>query len=829
MLFYFGLYAQHFSRILIPDGMKKISQLAALGIPVDDAFARKDGLIIELNDNELHLLQEHQIHYQVLIKDVKAYYKKRIASVSEVKYPKDTPEHFHLGSMGGNLTYEELLAELDSMHNLYPNLISEKTPISTDTITWEGREIYYVKLTANVNQPNNRPEVLYTGLHHAREPVSMMQLVYLMWWLLENYGIDDEATYFLDNFNIYFVPCVNPDGYVYNETTDPDGGGMWRKNRRDNGDGTYGVDLNRNYTFNWGYDDNGSSPDPSSDTYRGPSPASEPETKLMISFIERHNFKLILNHHTYSNLLIYPYGYDEVYPEDYDVFRTYATIMTRVNHFAIGTPWELLYPVNGDANDWAYGTHQILAMTPETGGYQDGFWPSSDRIIPLCENNMEMNKFLIRLTGKYAEAQDAGDAQIPIFGYEKIKLQCLGQDTNATFKVYLTGDKVLYSDTLTFSDMSLLEIRADSLFYLLDTNLTANDTLSFDIAVDNGLITYKFPAHKKIEKIQTIFYDPCDNMNNWISNQWNITTDDFHSAPSSITDSPDGNYQNNTSNTITSESIDISGYNNLFLSFWAKWDIENDYDYNYIQISPDGTNWHYIETQYAQDNGHGTAYTGSHDWVNDYADISQYASSNFKIRFTLNSDQSITGDGFYFDDLKIFARRENTPPQITGQNQISFNGDRYTITPNDIQINDPDNDNKFFVFVYPGEGYHVENFNTIVLDNGYKGILHVPVKVHDGYDFSNFYTLTVNASTNVEISKNLTIYPNPVKNFIVISADKNIRNVEIYTQNGRKLMSYPINKLYTKINFASYPSGVYFLKIITDDGVRSAKIIKINN
>jgi murein tripeptide amidase MpaA len=70
-----------------------------------------------------------------------------------------------------------------------------------------------------------------------------------MWYLLENYGTNDEVTYLVNNHQLYFVPCINPDGYVYNQTTNPNGGGMWRKNRRNNGGGVYGVDLNQNKLF----------------------------------------------------------------------------------------------------------------------------------------------------------------------------------------------------------------------------------------------------------------------------------------------------------------------------------------------------------------------------------------------------------------------------------------------------------------------------------------------------------------------------------------------------------------------------------------------------
>jgi len=127
-----------------------------------------------------------------------------------------------------------------------------------DTIeTWEGRKLQYVRISDHPDTDEPEPEVLYTALHHAREPNGASQLLFFMWYLLENYATDTEVSYIVDNAELYFIPCVNPDGYVYNETTDPQGGGYWRKNRRDNGDGTFGVDLNRNYGYFWGNDDSG--------------------------------------------------------------------------------------------------------------------------------------------------------------------------------------------------------------------------------------------------------------------------------------------------------------------------------------------------------------------------------------------------------------------------------------------------------------------------------------------------------------------------------------------------------------------------------------------
>ena len=170
----------------------------------------------------------------------------------------------------------------------YPNLISTKISIGNSI---ENRPIYTVKISDNPEIDENEPEILYTALHHAREPQSMMQMIYFMYYLLENYNTDPSVQYLVNNRELYFIPVVNPDGYEYNRTTNPSGGGMWRKNRRNNG-GSYGVDLNRNYgpyTY-WNAPNGGSSTTPSSDTYRGTAPFSEPETNSIKNFLASREF-----------------------------------------------------------------------------------------------------------------------------------------------------------------------------------------------------------------------------------------------------------------------------------------------------------------------------------------------------------------------------------------------------------------------------------------------------------------------------------------------------------------------------------------------------------
>ncbi len=151
------------------------------------------------------------------------------------------------------------------------------------------------ELLKNPDAPTGRPEIWLNGVTHAREPLGMSNILYFVYWLVENYNIDPIATYILNNREIYFTPFINPDGYVYNQTTNPNGGGQWRKNRRPQA-GATGVDLNRNFgTYNfWNSTNGGSSTSPSSDTYRGPHPFSEPETQNFKTFFNSRNFKVHL-------------------------------------------------------------------------------------------------------------------------------------------------------------------------------------------------------------------------------------------------------------------------------------------------------------------------------------------------------------------------------------------------------------------------------------------------------------------------------------------------------------------------------------------------------
>jgi len=266
------LFAENYRKVKIQiSNPSEIIELQKLGIAFDDSYQNRDGSIdIFVNDFEFLALQKSSVQYDVLIDDWQKYYSDKNRNIENSAIPKINAKYpvngFTLGSMGGNYTLEEIWQKVDEMISNYPNLISVKDSIGASI---ENRPIYAIKISDNPNTNETEPEVLYTALIHAREPESMMQMFYFMYYLLENYGTNAEVTYLIDNREMYFIPVINPDGYYYNQTNYPNGGGMWRKNRKHNYDGTYGVDLNRNFGYKWGYDNIGSSSNTYSETFRG--------------------------------------------------------------------------------------------------------------------------------------------------------------------------------------------------------------------------------------------------------------------------------------------------------------------------------------------------------------------------------------------------------------------------------------------------------------------------------------------------------------------------------------------------------------------------------
>jgi hypothetical protein len=682
----FGVYSQseNYSRIVINLKDYQVVELTQLGVPMDAGYVKPGKYYIaELSSKDLSKLENNNINYDVLIEDVTAYYVERNKNKTgtlkniqsstcgggEVYYP--TPEHFSLGSFAGFYSKEELYAELDTMKAHFPDLISAKQPISSTLTTIEGREVYCVKISDNPEVDEDEPEMLYTALHHSREPASMQQQVFFMYYLLENYN-NPEIKYLVDNTEMYFIPMVNPDGYLENEVSDPNGGGLWRKNKRDNGDGTNGVDLNRNYGYQWGYDNVGSSNDGSSDAFRGTAGFSEPETQMMKAFCEAHEFNFAINYHTYSDLLIFPYGYAEnTFTPEHDSFMAWSELMTSENNYLYGTANQTVnYTGNGTSDDWMYAEqstkNKIYAFSPEAGNPADGFWPSIDRIEEICRINVGMNLYLAKFNHKYAKAYDLDGSIIENHnGYFHYNLQCLGIDTPADFEVSVipvSPEIQNVGNANNYSGMELLEEIYDSISYEIDPSFQAG-ILSYIIAVSNGAVTFHDTITKFFGAGEFLFYDDGSDMSNWTSSTWGTTTGDYTSPGSSITDTPSGNYGMFSSSSITmNQEVDLTDAQFAVLKYNSKWDLTSGYDFVKLQISTNnGSSWEDLNSENMTVNtSNEPVYTGTQDdWVEEVICLADYLGQNIKLRFTLSCGFIYTADGFYFDDMLIEVVQDN--------------------------------------------------------------------------------------------------------------------------------------------------------------------------
>jgi hypothetical protein len=386
-------------------------ELLELGVALEHAERQNGRTTFAATPWEREQLERAGVAYRVVVPDLEAFYAARLRAESELwagSNPADAPG-FGFGSMGGYYTWSEMVAKLDEMRANYPALVSAKQSLG---LSHEGRPIWMAKISDHADsQDEDEPAILFTGLTHAREPIGMEVNLHTMFHLLERYGIDPEVTYLVDTRELYFVPVVNPDGYVYNQGNSPNGGGLWRKNRRNSGGGAFGVDLNRNWGYQWGFDNTGSSPQPSSDTYRGPGPFSEPEISALRALHGRRTLTTAFHYHAYGGYEIHPFAYlANAFPPagDLTLYQRFGVALNALNGYQVGNFWNTLgYLANGEAIDWSYGEQvekaKVFAFLPEVGTSSDGFWPPASRIVPLCELHRAPNLYWAWIAGASGE------------------------------------------------------------------------------------------------------------------------------------------------------------------------------------------------------------------------------------------------------------------------------------------------------------------------------------------------------------------------------------------------------------------------------------------
>ncbi len=282
------------------------------------------------------------------------------------------------------------------------------------------RQIWALKISDNVTADEGEPEVVFVGNHHAREWISVEIPLGIAHHLLENYSRDPAIRELVDNKVIWVIPMLNPDGHAYSVRTDR----CWKKNRRNNGDSSFGVDLNRNYGYQWGRA--GSSAVPWEHEYHGPEPFSEPETQALRDFLRmRSNIRALVSYHSYTQAVLRPWHYTldptagvppgELMLKDLtDALRAriqavhgevYKDCVSRLDRLPNGRCPR--YEAAGELTDWVYHELNIPAFTIEVRPRTSLQWPPpmsgcfgfdlpESEIAPTVEENLAAALALIR-------------------------------------------------------------------------------------------------------------------------------------------------------------------------------------------------------------------------------------------------------------------------------------------------------------------------------------------------------------------------------------------------------------------------------------------------
>ncbi len=305
-------------------------------------------------------------------------------------------------------TPAEVYSAMDALAAAYPTLarVQSLSGIIPGGQSVHNRPIKVIKISDNVLADDpDEGDVIFVGAHHAREWISIEMSLYLAEYLLQHYSTNASLRADIDRLEIWIVPIVNPDG-VYYSWTDPtnDYYREWRKNRRINIDGSRGVDLNRNWGYEWN-SPGGSSLLPPEDTYRGPFAFSEPEVMAIRDFAKHvDNLKFFISYHSYSQLFLRPWSYTWSDPPGESTLKSISDRSRSLISGVHGEPYSdyIWYLSSGEATDWFWGEMRVAAFTPELrptlyGG--GGFQPPPSTIIPSNEENIPPALALIHDAG----------------------------------------------------------------------------------------------------------------------------------------------------------------------------------------------------------------------------------------------------------------------------------------------------------------------------------------------------------------------------------------------------------------------------------------------
>ena len=387
-------------------------------------------------------------------------------------------------------SYEESCAFLETCVEKYPDLIT----IENIGNTWEGRPIMLATISLHVAYAQLKPALLYTGTAHAREWIGHELAVEFIDYLLSNHDSNPEVFEVLSSNTLYIVPCLNPDGFEYSRKHFS----FWRKNRRDNGDGTFGVDLNRN--FSEGYQ---KSTQTNSNVYSGPYPFSEPETQAIKKFVDLHeNITIALDYHSQGNVFFPAHKFNhESEIEGTDMNSLCANMNYHIHkvtgrHYGINRGKPPTKLISGSGREYYY-SRGIIAIVAEVGtrnipDYIQNMSESVNENIPallyaLSEAKNYGNKAPKRVQNFHIDAYSANSCNIS-WEYE--------EDNNVYFEIYKN-----LNNKMACNNSSLVGTTCNK--YFKDENLESGTMYFYYIRAVDKLTKVRSPYAPKV-KLKTL-------------------------------------------------------------------------------------------------------------------------------------------------------------------------------------------------------------------------------------------------------------------------------------------------------------------------------------
>ncbi len=808
-------------KINIPPGSERVlRQFIFDSLDADHFQYEKRAVVIEITERHLNRLKNTPFSFDVLIPDVadnfrktsniadfynsekvianKSAYEKTGAKVTDFI---QTPSSFTPGSMGGYYTYTEMISKIDALVTTYPALIS-KINIGTSYL---GNTIWGVKISDNVATDETEPEVLYTGLQHAREAITGTSLIFFMQYLCENYSSNTDIRDIVDNREVFIIPCVNVDGYLYNQSTNPSGGGLWRKNRKLNSGGSYGVDLNRNYSMDWGCCSGGSSIQ-SDETYWGSAAFSEPETQAIKAFVTSRNFVIGFDQHCYGSYYSLPFGIaanhtlDAV---DAKVFTFSPALIGKHNGHRAGNSIQTVgYNVAGGIKDWLFlgdigtGTKgKIYSWTGEAGG--GSFWAPTSSIIPLSKELCFQNIQIAYTAGSYADIQDMSDIAITsTTGNLSFQIRRIGLSNQPVTVTALPLENIqTVGSAITINSIANYhETYSGNISFTLPAAIPSGKRIRFAWKVETGSITFYDTITKFYNPI-TLLSDDMEGIlsGNWslpsggtASSKWGFETTTAFSGTKALSESVGGDYLTNDSRWVQyKNAMDLSDATAAYLSFWVKHRAENFRDKLQIQISTNNSTWTAIQGKNTvnEDNttnggtlGGQPALTGIREnWTRELVDLSSYkGNTTVYLRFLFTSDgdggafYKERDDGFYLDNVKVI--KSTTSFVTLGVNFINFSG--YLLPSKQVDLEwkaVTDNEHDYFEIERSADGIYFTTLGRIQPDkpnnftdkHPFTGLNYYRIKAVD-INKKVQYSKVININNNSLLVPAVSLYPNPV-------------------------------------------------------------------